>query len=428
MSHRKPEGYVVFLALWIAYAVVACILCIRMIFNHNNSWHQPSHRNGILWGLFFYLVLRFFFYSLYLADDERSMGNGIYFLLIDGPTLLFFVVYTQLVLYWAQMVGSSKFEQTLFKKGYYVMMGILAVVLIIDIVYRVRNSEHHTDDDTTRYVYGLTIGTLSLVLAAGFLHYGWRFYLYLDTLPEGDVRRRRLPRILAAMALFSAGFVVYGCFIIFCYSAGYNYLPGTNTNLTQSQKSAIVFRSMDVYLASLILYIVQRPGKLSDQFWRSKTFNEPLLESDSACETLTAAATRQGLVSSMSDSGSHEERPSELEMGLQNSPREDRRALAHAALVHEARQGHLTAMGQPMTMSSVVPESSFALTPSGCQEDFPYRDRVMKHYRSNYASFSGSGSEESRYEPPVSGPLKAPQSPEPAPSPGASEEMGPVSI
>ena len=55
-------------------------------------WLQLSHRNGILWGLFTYLLLRALFYILYLANDSHALSDGVYFFLIDGPTMLFFLV------------------------------------------------------------------------------------------------------------------------------------------------------------------------------------------------------------------------------------------------------------------------------------------------------------------------------------------------
>eukprot|EP00656_Telonema_subtile_P054411 TRINITY_DN8132_c0_g1_i1.p1 TRINITY_DN8132_c0_g1~~TRINITY_DN8132_c0_g1_i1.p1 ORF type:complete len:175 (-),score=43.80 TRINITY_DN8132_c0_g1_i1:243-767(-) len=174
---------------------------------------------------------------------------------------------------------------------------------------------------------------------------------------------------------------------------------------------------------------------MTQQFWRSKTFHEPLLEPGSM-ETLTVAATRQGLVSSMPSEADLEMSPTggPSPTGTATSGTPDRRALAHAAMVHEARQEHLSAMGQPLTLSSVVPESSFALSPSDCQEDFPYRDRVMKHYRNNYASFSTSSpSASGSYEPPAAeheAADKTPHSPNPAAplSRGAAPDMDPVHI
>lgn len=400
MSTHKPTWFQVYLWLWISYAIIAAGFCIRMIFNHNNKWYEMSHRNGILWGLVIYLFFRALFYMLYLNDDEKALGDFIYFCLIDVPTMIFFMVYTQLVLYWAQMTGSHKLEEQRWKHGYYALLGLLSVILIVDITYRVKDANDGSEDNTMRYVYGLTIGVLSLGLSASFLYYGWSFYLYLDTLPEGDVRRRRLPRILAAMVLFSCGFLVYGCFIIFGYAADLDYLPGTDTGLSHSQESALVFRSMDVLLAGLIMYIIKKPtGKSAD--WRTRTFPEPLLEalSPGNAEPLTTAAARQGIMSM--SMGEELESPLPEPQSQSASPgRKDRRAQAAAHLAQEAREDRFMGMCQPMTLNSNTAQGF-----SGSEnDDFPYRDRVLKHYRSNYASFTsatGSGSATaSDYEPP----------------------------
>merc|ERR1711907_614029 len=117
---------------------------------------------------------------------------------------------------------------------------------------------------------------MSVGVALSFLVYGWQFHTKLQTLPEGDVRRNVLPRLLAAMAIFSVGFVVYGFYLIYGFAFRNSYFPGIDTGLTHAQDEAVLFRAMDWLLASLIVYIVYVPAPSSPSLRSS--YGEPLLE------------------------------------------------------------------------------------------------------------------------------------------------------
>jgi len=379
----KPEWYQGFLILWILYALAVSVLCLRMIFHMgNDSWRQLSHRNGILWGLVVYLLMRALFYVLYLADDEHSMGTFIYYSLIDVPTMIFYFVYTQLVLYWATMVDKNALEEHRWRNGYFCLMGCLLVILITNLVYRLEDGA-----DTMRYVYGLTLGVMTIGLALGFVVYGWKFQTKFETLPEGDVRRRRLPRMLTAMIAFSVGFVIYGFFLVCGYAFGLDYMPGYS-GLSHSQEGAVVFRMMDCLLASLIIYIVKAPG--NNAAWK-KTFAEPLLETDQTnfSEMFPGASVAEAFTSPRGTLGKslggtpmhsmsspvHSQSMSESMSGPHSEGAKDRSA-----------QERFLGYDQPMgaqTQENDVPTGKMTMTDAG-GGDFPYKDRVMKHYRQQY--------------------------------------------
>jgi len=357
--------------------MVFSVICLRMLFYHNNDkWHKLSHRNGILWGLFIYLILRALFYALYLANDEHSLSDGVYFFLIDGPTMLFFLVYTQLCLYWVSVADKRRLDEHRWKRGYLVMVVVLTAILIVNIAYRVREKKEKAHGDATmRWVYGMSIGVLSWVLAACFCFYGIAFYNYLKTLPEGDVRRKKLPKLLFALTLFSIGFVVYGSFIIFGYAANMDYLPGSNADLTHAQESALVFRALDCFLASLIIYIVHSPQQVNPSTKSTflQTSSEPLLE-EGPIETLANAASR---ISVFEETHGAKPRQS-LQLLSPSSPDFERHhnlTPEEAQIASQAQNERLEALGQPLGRLDELSSSG---------GDFPY-DRVRRHYNQKYA-------------------------------------------